>query len=76
MLLLYTLGNLIFILFLLKLATFNTVAQRPANRSVVTRGFIKDKEDSFESDLLCITTDVRSSKVEQLSSNPGFEICW
>ncbi|RGB43931.1 pyridoxamine 5'-phosphate oxidase-domain-containing protein [Rhizophagus diaphanus] len=60
----------------MQLATFNTVTQRPANRAVVFRGFIKDKEDSFESDLLYVTTDVRSSKVEQLSSNSGFEICW
>ncbi|RIA98550.1 pyridoxamine 5'-phosphate oxidase-domain-containing protein [Glomus cerebriforme] len=59
----------------MQLATFNAVTQRPANRSVVFRGFIK-YEDSFESDLFFITTDIRSSKIDQLSSNPGFEICW
>ncbi|CAI2168645.1 3161_t:CDS:2 [Funneliformis geosporum] len=60
----------------MQLATFNTTMRKPANRSVIFRGFIKDDENSFESDLFCITTDIRSGKVDQLSKNSAFEICW
>lgn len=43
---------------------------RPANRTVVFRGFLED------SDRLKIVTDIRSQKAEQISLNPQAEVCW
>lgn len=43
---------------------------RPANRTVVFRGFLED------SNMVTFITDARSSKVEEIKSNPLAEICW
>ncbi|MBY0523570.1 MAG: pyridoxamine 5'-phosphate oxidase family protein [Gemmataceae bacterium] len=53
----------------LQLATLDTDS-RPANRTVVFRGF------RAGTDQLCVTTDVRSAKAEQLSRSPTVELCW
>ncbi|KAG9307675.1 hypothetical protein G9A89_023240 [Geosiphon pyriformis] len=68
-------------------STFNTTTQRPANRTVVFRGFAGEKNTShnikspivsepLESTLLVFSTNIRSQKVQQLYKNPGFEIAW
>jgi pyridoxamine 5'-phosphate oxidase len=44
--------------------------QRPANRTVVFRGFLEG------SNQLQFITDQRSQKVEQLQTNPWAEACW
>ncbi|WP_299412312.1 Npun_F5749 family FMN-dependent PPOX-type flavoprotein [Acaryochloris sp. IP29b_bin.148] len=43
---------------------------RPANRTVVFRGFLAD------SNTLKFVTDRRSKKVEQIAENPWGELCW
>jgi len=43
---------------------------RPANRTVVFRGFLED------SNSLKFVTDRRSQKVEQIAENPGGALCW
>jgi pyridoxamine 5'-phosphate oxidase len=43
---------------------------RPANRSVVFRGFLDD------TDSLTVVTDARSAKVRDLESVPWAEACW
>ncbi|KAF7724872.1 hypothetical protein EC973_000585 [Apophysomyces ossiformis] len=51
----------------------------PANRTVVLRGFAgesHEEETGWESDLLTITCDKRSAKMEQLLNNPNVEINW
>ena len=42
----------------------------PANRTVVFRGF------SVLSNSIKVITDSRSKKLEEIKSNPSFEICW
>ncbi|KAF0478374.1 pyridoxamine 5-phosphate oxidase-like protein [Gigaspora margarita] len=37
---------------------------------------LKELNPEIETDLLVITTDIRSSKVKHLLENPGFESCW
>ncbi|HEY9852356.1 MAG TPA: Npun_F5749 family FMN-dependent PPOX-type flavoprotein [Leptolyngbyaceae cyanobacterium] len=53
----------------LQLATVR-VDGRPANRTVVFRGFLED------SDRLKFVTDARSEKVEQIAYQPWGEACW
>ncbi|KAI9007495.1 pyridoxamine 5'-phosphate oxidase-domain-containing protein [Phycomyces nitens] len=51
----------------------------PANRVVVFRGFAGEsykEETGWESDLLTLTCDKRSSKVKEISENPNVELCW
>ncbi|KAG0166033.1 hypothetical protein DFQ28_007963 [Apophysomyces sp. BC1034] len=51
----------------------------PANRTVVMRGFAgesHDEDTGWESDLLTVTCDKRSAKVEELQGNPNVEINW
>ncbi|WP_066426613.1 Npun_F5749 family FMN-dependent PPOX-type flavoprotein [Anabaena sp. 4-3] len=43
---------------------------RPANRTVVFRGFLED------SNQLKFITDSRSDKIEQIQQQPGAEACW
>ncbi|WP_366524997.1 Npun_F5749 family FMN-dependent PPOX-type flavoprotein [Acaryochloris sp. IP29b_bin.137] len=43
---------------------------RPANRTVVFRGFLED------SNTLKFVTDRRSNKVEQIAENPWGALCW
>ncbi|MDB9305433.1 MULTISPECIES: Npun_F5749 family FMN-dependent PPOX-type flavoprotein [Cyanophyceae] len=43
---------------------------RPANRTVVFRGFLED------SNQLKVITDTRSDKVDQIEKQPWAEICW
>lgn len=43
---------------------------RPANRTVVFRGFLED------TDQLKFITDARSDKVDQIQKQPWAEICW
>ncbi|GBG68772.1 hypothetical protein CBR_g3312 [Chara braunii] len=43
---------------------------RPANRTIVFRGFSDDQE------LLQFTTDARSRKVEEIKGCPWGELCW
>ena len=43
---------------------------RPANRTVVFRGFLED------SNQLKFITDARSDKVDQIQQQPWAEICW
>ncbi|KAF6237644.1 hypothetical protein COO60DRAFT_705986 [Scenedesmus sp. NREL 46B-D3] len=43
---------------------------RPANRTVVFRGFL------YDTDHITIVTDRRSGKVSELASNPHVEVCW
>ncbi|KAJ9534878.1 hypothetical protein QJQ45_029562 [Haematococcus lacustris] len=43
---------------------------RPANRTVVFRGFLKESSD------LTFITDLRSNKVAELSANPAAEVAW
>lgn len=43
---------------------------RPANRTVVFRGFLED------SDRLQFVTDARSEKAEQIDRQPWGEVCW
>ncbi|WIA08454.1 hypothetical protein OEZ86_011056 [Tetradesmus obliquus] len=43
---------------------------RPANRTVVFRGFL------YDTDHLTIVTDRRSCKVSELAANPHVEVCW
>lgn len=43
---------------------------RPANRTVVFRGFLKD------ADCLQMVTDARSNKVAQVAAQPWAEACW
>lgn len=45
-------------------------ANRPANRTVVFRGFLEDSNT-----LKCVT-DRRSKKVEQIADNPWGALCW
>lgn len=45
-------------------------ANRPANRTVVFRGFLED------SNTLKFVTDRRSKKVEQIAENPWGALCW
>ena len=42
----------------------------PANRTVVFRGFTET------SNSIKIITDSRSKKLEEIKSNPAWEICW
>ena len=42
----------------------------PANRTVVFRGF------TVLSNSIKVITDSRSKKLEEIKSNPSFEICW
>ena len=42
----------------------------PANRTVVFRGFTEP------SNSIKVITDSRSKKLEEIKSNPSFEICW
>ncbi len=42
----------------------------PANRTVVFRGFTET------SNSIKVITDSRSQKLEEIKSNPSFEICW
>jgi pyridoxamine 5'-phosphate oxidase len=44
--------------------------QHPACRTVVFRGFVDN------TDTLIAHTDVRSEKIQQLSSNPHAQVCW
>jgi pyridoxamine 5'-phosphate oxidase len=44
--------------------------QRPGNRTVVFRGFLDPASQ------LQFVTDVRSSKVQQITHNPWAEVCW
>jgi pyridoxamine 5'-phosphate oxidase len=53
----------------LQLATVRTNG-RPANRTVVFRGFLED------TDQLKFITDARSEKVEQILQKPWAEACW
>lgn len=53
----------------LQLATVR-VDGRPANRTVVFRGFLEDR------DQLKFVTDARSEKVEQIGDQPWGEVCW
>ncbi len=53
----------------LQLATVN-LDQRPANRTVVFRGFLDD------SDQLKFVTDCRSEKIKQIQQSPWAEACW
>ncbi|OZJ06760.1 hypothetical protein BZG36_00415 [Bifiguratus adelaidae] len=57
-----------------------TVANgRPANRTVVFRGFIGEdhsKETEWQSDLLCFDVDIRTPKIKQIEACPFGEICW
>ncbi|MCC0177290.1 pyridoxamine 5'-phosphate oxidase family protein [Waterburya agarophytonicola K14] len=43
----------------------------PANRTVVFRGFLDDKQSSLK-----IITDLRSAKIEDIAHNSRGEICW
>ncbi len=43
---------------------------RPANRTVVFRGFRPDSDD------LIVTVDARSQKMAEIARSPFFEICW
>lgn len=43
---------------------------RPANRTVVFRGFLE------ESDRLQVVTDLRSEKIDHMAHQPWGEICW
>jgi pyridoxamine 5'-phosphate oxidase len=52
-----------------QLATVDSLG-RPANRSVVFRGFIEGRND------LKIITDTRSQKYEHIQQNPWAAICW
>jgi pyridoxamine 5'-phosphate oxidase len=52
-----------------QLATVD-VNQRPANRTVVFRGFLDPASQ------LQFVTDVRSSKAAQITHNPWAEVCW
>ncbi|MFH7024311.1 MAG: Npun_F5749 family FMN-dependent PPOX-type flavoprotein [Heteroscytonema crispum UTEX LB 1556] len=53
----------------LQLATIRANG-RPANRTVVFRGFLQD------SNQLKFITDARSDKVEQIQQQPWAEVCW
>jgi PPOX class probable FMN-dependent enzyme len=53
----------------LQLATVG-VRGRPANRTVVFRGFLED------TDQLKFITDIRSQKAEEINLYPWGEICW
>jgi hypothetical protein len=53
----------------LQLATVR-VDGRPANRTVVFRGFLE------ETNCLKFVTDIRSQKVEEINLYPWGEICW
>ncbi|MBW4671025.1 MAG: pyridoxamine 5'-phosphate oxidase family protein [Cyanomargarita calcarea GSE-NOS-MK-12-04C] len=53
----------------LQLATVRT-SGRPANRTVVFRGFLEDTNQ------LKFITDTRSQKTEQIQEKPWAEICW
>jgi pyridoxamine 5'-phosphate oxidase len=53
----------------LQLATIRANG-RPANRTVVFRGFLQD------SNQLKFITDARSEKVEQIQQQPWAEVCW
>ncbi|MGB7416855.1 MAG: Npun_F5749 family FMN-dependent PPOX-type flavoprotein [Thermosynechococcaceae cyanobacterium] len=53
----------------LQLATL-TLAQRPANRTVVFRGFLE------ASNQLKFVTDARSAKIEQIRDQAWAEACW
>ncbi|GLC37496.1 hypothetical protein PLESTB_001753700 [Pleodorina starrii] len=44
---------------------------RPANRTVVFRGFLSDDDDS-----LTFVTDSRSRKVQEVAANPAAEVAW
>ncbi|GLI67831.1 hypothetical protein VaNZ11_012113 [Volvox africanus] len=44
---------------------------RPANRTVVFRGFLADDDDS-----LTFVTDIRSRKVQEVAVNPAAEVAW
>jgi PPOX class probable FMN-dependent enzyme len=52
-----------------QLATL-TLEGKPANRTVVFRGFRDNSND------LQIITDARSEKISQIQANSGGEICW
>jgi len=47
-----------------------TAENRPANRTVVFRGF------DAESDLLKVVVDLRSNKIHQIAYQPWAEVCW
>lgn len=53
----------------LQLATIRTNG-RPANRTVVFRGFLEGTEQ------IKFITDSRSEKIEQISQQPWAEVCW
>ncbi|KAI9282721.1 pyridoxamine 5'-phosphate oxidase-domain-containing protein [Sporodiniella umbellata] len=51
----------------------------PAVRTVVVRGFLAEHHKEitgYTSDLLIITTDKRSRKIQEIETNPNTEICW
>ncbi|KAI7871230.1 pyridoxamine 5'-phosphate oxidase [Spinellus fusiger] len=51
----------------------------PANRTVVFRGFAGEshrEETGWQSDLLTITCDKRSPKIQEIAENPNAEINW
>ncbi len=47
-----------------------TAAGRPANRTVVFRGWLPD------TNTLCLVTDRRSAKVADIAAHPWAEACW
>ncbi|PSC70073.1 pyridoxamine 5 -phosphate oxidase isoform B [Micractinium conductrix] len=51
---------------------------RPANRTVVYRGFLGDGlgESLGETDVLTFVTDCRSNKVGEIAHNPWAEVAW
>jgi pyridoxamine 5'-phosphate oxidase len=53
----------------LQLATIR-LNGRPANRTVVFRGFLDDTND------LKFITDIRSEKIESIKQQPWAEVCW
>jgi len=48
---------------------------RPANRTIVFRGFL-DRPDQLKTDQLKFVTDVRSQKASHIQHNPYGEVCW
>ncbi|CAG8677815.1 26163_t:CDS:2 [Dentiscutata erythropus] len=44
--------------------------------SISSEANLKELNPEIETDLLVITTDIRSAKVNHLLENSGFEICW
>ncbi|CAG8800572.1 22325_t:CDS:2 [Racocetra persica] len=44
--------------------------------SISSETSLKEINPEIETDLLVITTDIRTPKVKHLLENPGFEVCW